>query len=293
MMSMRRTAAGKSVLGLAIAALVLSGCQTEKKDIGTLAGAAAGALIGAQFGGGSGKILAIVGGAVAGGWLGRQIGGYLDEQDKQKLAESTQRTAVSGSTQTWRNPDTGVSVRTEVIDTETKQETYNVAYRTDRVKEVPPIDYIGERYVSTSNMNVRGGPGTNYAVVGKLSKGQSVEVVGKVEGRDWYLLSQDGVGQGYGYAKLLQPTGDEISLAGDSVADQPNVQVQQVRDTQTCRTIEQTVVLKDGSERKEQVKACKGRYPMSDLLRRRARYQADPTETLVLRGVPRCVSPLR
>ena len=35
---------------------------------------------------------------------------------------------------------------------------------------------------------------------GKLAKGESVEVVGKVEGKNWYLLSQDGIGQGYGYA---------------------------------------------------------------------------------------------
>ncbi|MCP5367936.1 MAG: SH3 domain-containing protein [Hyphomicrobiales bacterium] len=255
---MTRTVAGKSVLGLAVAALVLSGCQANKKDIGMIVGAGAGALIGAQFGGGAGKILAIVGGAVAGAWLGGQLGKYLDEQDQKRLAESTQRTAVTGQSQTWKNPETGVSGRTRVVDTETKEQSYNVAYRTDRIKEVPPIDYIGERFVSSGSMNVRGGPGTDYAVVGKLAKGESVEVVGKVEGKNWYLLSQDGIGQGYGYAPLLQRTGDEINLAGDSAASQPNVAVSQVRNSQTCRTIEQTIVLKDGSEKTEKVKACKG-----------------------------------
>lgn len=43
---------------------------------------------------------------------------------------------------------------------------------------------IGE--INTDSLNVRGGPGTNYWVVGMLKKGQSVEIVG--QSGDWYEI---------------------------------------------------------------------------------------------------------
>ena len=45
----------------------------EGGAVGIVAGAAAGGLIGNQFGGGNGKTLATVGGAVAGGFVGNEV----------------------------------------------------------------------------------------------------------------------------------------------------------------------------------------------------------------------------
>ena len=40
--------------------------------------------------------------------------------------------------------------------------------------------------------NVRGGPGTNYTVVGRSSAGTVYEVTGKNSGGDWYRIQYDG-----------------------------------------------------------------------------------------------------
>lgn len=62
----------------------------------------------------------------------------------------------------------------------------------------------------TQNMNVRGGPGTNYPVIGPGPAGNSAKVVGRNADSSWlkveYPLSDDGTG--WVYAALVQINGD-------------------------------------------------------------------------------------
>lgn len=91
---------------------LLSSCSMNKQQGGTLIGAGAGALLGSQFGKGSGKLVGVGLGAILGGVLGNQIGSYMDEQDKMKMAQTTQTTLEkmpSGQASTWVNPDSGHS----------------------------------------------------------------------------------------------------------------------------------------------------------------------------------------
>lgn len=53
------------------------------------------------------------------------------------------------------------------------------------VPEVVPMNETG--IVTTENLNVRSGPGTNYVSLGKLPKGESVSIVGRVA--NWYQVS--------------------------------------------------------------------------------------------------------
>lgn len=238
--------------------VMLSGCQTTKQDLGTVLGAGAGALIGSQFGSGTGQIFATLGGAAIGGLIGNQIGKYLDEEDKKQMAAATQKTVITGETIAWNNPDSGVSGRTEVVKTETRQKTVAVPVLKDRVKEVPPLDFIGETYLVKSNSNVRGGPGTDFVVVDSAKKGSQVEVVGKVVNKSWYMVGNQGVGQGFVHDSLLTSTGQAVALASNDVSQRSDVATTQVAVSRPCRTVNQTVVLTDGSEQSEEITACKG-----------------------------------
>ena len=84
--------------------------NNPKQTIGTLLGAGAGALLGAQVGSGKGKLAAVAIGTLGGAYLGSEIGKSLDYVDRQKAKEAEQ-TALennrAGVTTTWRNPDTG------------------------------------------------------------------------------------------------------------------------------------------------------------------------------------------
>lgn len=69
---------------VALFGLALSGCATGGPDetAGTLIGAAGGALIGSQFGSGSGQIAATAIGTLGGAFAGNQIGKHFDEENE-------------------------------------------------------------------------------------------------------------------------------------------------------------------------------------------------------------------
>jgi len=108
---------GKFLIPLVAAtALLLSGClgqgQGQKQTGGTLVGAAAGGLLGSQFGGGAGKLAATAIGALAGAYVGNQIGESLDNADKAAMQQSAQYSLEStkvGAISKWSNPDSGNS----------------------------------------------------------------------------------------------------------------------------------------------------------------------------------------
>jgi surface antigen len=98
----------------------LASCETmDKKTIGAITGGVIGAGVGTQVGGGRGKILAVIAGAAAGAYVGSKVGGHLEERDRKKMAEATQKTAETSQPQTFSNPDTGVQGKAEVVKTET------------------------------------------------------------------------------------------------------------------------------------------------------------------------------
>ncbi|MBL8705720.1 MAG: SEL1-like repeat protein [Rhodospirillales bacterium] len=73
---------------------------------------------------------------------------------------------------------------------------------------VPPsvieIESMEAKYVATKSANVRGGPDAAAALVGKLDRGQQVDVTGKVKGQNWLAVTVDGK-KGYVSAGLVEP----------------------------------------------------------------------------------------
>ena len=102
------------VIAAAAIALTTAACENSslggtKQTIGTLGGAAAGGLFGAQFGSGSGQLAATAAGALLGAFIGSEIGRTMDEVDRQKAQTAYQKATVApvGETITWSNPNTG------------------------------------------------------------------------------------------------------------------------------------------------------------------------------------------
>ncbi len=84
--------------------------RVSKQGVGTLAGAAAGAIAGSNVGGGKGRIAAIAIGTLLGGALGSEVGASLDRADMTYYNQTSQQAlerAPSGQTLAWQNPDTG------------------------------------------------------------------------------------------------------------------------------------------------------------------------------------------
>jgi len=92
-------------IGLPLA-LLLAGCNTMSPNefSGTLIGGTAGAVIGNQFGKGSGNTAATALGAIIGANVGRDIGAALDETSRRRAGQSTIRALDTGSEIVWENP---------------------------------------------------------------------------------------------------------------------------------------------------------------------------------------------
>jgi len=86
--------------------------NVSKGGLGMLAGAAGGAALGSQVGGGKGNIAAIALGTLGGAFLGKSVGDSLDRADLAYAERSSQQaleTARSGQPVSWSNPDSGNS----------------------------------------------------------------------------------------------------------------------------------------------------------------------------------------
>jgi len=103
---------GKSLAAVVAAALLLGACTDTgpKQTGGTLLGAVAGGLAGSQIGGGRGALIATGVGTLLGAFVGSEIGKSLDRADQNYMQQTTFQTleaTPSGTTTSWRNPDSG------------------------------------------------------------------------------------------------------------------------------------------------------------------------------------------
>ncbi|MBI3710520.1 MAG: SUMF1/EgtB/PvdO family nonheme iron enzyme, partial [Proteobacteria bacterium] len=71
-------------------------------------------------------------------------------------------------------------------------------------KPEPGLEPIERAYVATGAARLREAPNVQAKQVGALREGQSVQVLGKVKGENWYLVEQDGKPAGYVAAGLLE-----------------------------------------------------------------------------------------
>jgi surface antigen len=94
---------------VAMIMFVISSCDnsatSNNSELGVITGGVIGAVVGSQFGGGDGKILAATAGAVAGGYIGSQIGENMDKVNRMKVNDALENTKTNQS-RSWVDPDT-------------------------------------------------------------------------------------------------------------------------------------------------------------------------------------------
>jgi surface antigen len=216
------------------------GCEADgsKQTIGAVAGGAIGGLLGNRIAGrGSRTLGTIIGGALgaAGGSL---LGCKLQKNDQVKAERAMEKAVVTGKDQSWQSEDSGASGKVEVGNAALTGAGLGDLKLASGVDPANGYTKVGGTFVSTAAANIRSAPGTNAAVVGKLLTGQRVWVPASVQGAPWYLISDQGVGQGYVSNALLKR---------ESTATASN-----------CKMVKQTVDVPGSSSTSETYQACKG-----------------------------------
>lgn len=228
-----------------------NGMPFSKESIGKAVGAAAGALLGTQIGDGKGRLAAVAVGTLAGYWVGGRVGEHLSRRDQAGIAHSTQDALETGNTQTWRNPDTGVSTRVSVRDAAPERQRGRAP-----LQQAPTLELVNEYFMTNARINVRGGPGTDYQVLYQLAENESVPVIGKVVGENWLMLANSGEGSGFVYAPLMSRSGESGNAIRDAIRRGESFKTYSV-ERRECRVINQEVMLPDDTSRSHEFKACR------------------------------------
>jgi surface antigen len=232
--------------------------QLRNENVTRAVGSIAGALLGTQIGDGRGKLAAIAVGTLAGYWLGGKFSEKLNEADRVGIASTTERAIETGSTTTWSNPDTGTSTRVVVSDVQRTSGTAQNDARNPVLQKVPPIELVDSYFSPSVNLNVRGGPGTEYPVLHTLRKGTLVPVVGRVLNDDWFVISENGTAAGFAYAPMMDFSEMDTGAGGavrDSMLAGRNAEHYEVA-TSTCRQVTQEVTLNDGASDSHRFQVC-------------------------------------
>jgi len=213
----------------------------EKQETGAVIGGVVGGVVGSQVSKHE-RALGTAIGAALGAAAGSYIGCRMQKSDQQKAEAAARQALDRNRNASWSNPETGASGDVRVVSTQPSGEPISMS----GLRLAPGVDLAdgydsaGGRYRARNAANLRGGPTTASAIVGKLKKGEEIDSLARVHGANWLLAGRDGVGIGYVAGSLVSPVG-AVAKAGEPV----------------CRTFDQTIRTKEGAPDTRRYTACK------------------------------------
>ncbi len=182
-----------------------------KQEGGALIGAAAGALLGRSVSKNN-KTLGTLVGAAAGAAAGGYIGCRMQSTDAALAEQATKKALETGVAQTWSNSRTGNSGRINVVSSSYGPPIDGRSLRyAQGVQSLPSFEATGGAYVASSTANLRAGPSTKSAVVGKVAAGETFDALGMAPTGGWILVGRSGYGVGYAAASLVRPYGQQVA----------------------------------------------------------------------------------
>lgn len=159
----------------------------------------------------------------------------LSSRDRDALAAAFNQAMTTGNSQGWSGSRARGVV--EPLEYAVANLKTNPAIRINAARGDLDLAHIVETelglYVLTRNSNIRLGPAADTKAVEVLPSGTGVEVVGRVNGKNWMLVAVNGVIRGYVFGDLLiKAPGSELELAGGPM-----------RKPTLCRNVRQQIKL--------------------------------------------------
>lgn len=214
------------------------GCDADgkKQTTGAVIGGVVGGVLGNRIAGRGNRTLGTLLGGALGAAGGSALGCKLQKNDQAKAEKAMEDALAQGESQSWESPETGASGNVEV-SAATNGGTLSGLKFANGVEPWSGYRKVGGAFVSTSSANIRSRPGLDGQIVGKIPSGARVWVPAATEGAPWYLISDNGVAQGYVSNALLKRASTETAS--------------------NCKMVKQTVALADQGSESETFQACK------------------------------------
>jgi len=126
--------------------------------------------------------------------------------------QATQKALETGVAQTWYNKRTGNSGRISVLSSSYGPPVDSRRLRfAPGVQSLPSYEAAGGVYVASNVVNLRAGPSTRSAVVGKLAAGERFDALGLIPAGGWVLVGRSGDAVGYVAEALVRPAGETLA----------------------------------------------------------------------------------
>jgi surface antigen len=209
-------------------------------------GAVLGGVLGGVLGnvvGGKNKTVGTALGAALGAATGSYIGCRMQHSDAVKAEAAARQALENQGPQSWTNPETGASgqVAVKPIGASDAAPAPSLAglRLAPGVELAASYEGVATRWEARNIANLRGSPSMSADIVGKLKKGEAVDVIGRVGGAAWLLVARDGVGVGYVSEASMRALGAAPGAAP------------------ACRSVEQTIRTSDGQSEVQRYTACR------------------------------------
>ncbi|GGB71840.1 SH3 domain-containing protein [Blastomonas aquatica] len=163
-------------------------------------------------------------GAVAGlgvAELNKSISKRINEKEQAELLSAAGDSLSDGKPRSLAFAETGASASVTPTGTLVFEDAkVTMFYDSVALQSRERVEVIAQPYLTTSKVNVRGGPSTSAKVVRTFQPNSAVHVVGKVPNEEWYMVSErvtDGENQalmvvGYVSADMVEPADDNFVL---------------------------------------------------------------------------------
>ena len=209
------------------------------------------------------------------GFIDRQTGDSIGADDSAllsgRVAEALE-TAAPEESVAWRSPKSGASGWIKA-GKRVKERRSITSVRDLGLANAPLAEIVGSPYRATGTANIRSGPGTKHAIVGRLKKGETVTALARVKGVKWLMVGREGRAIGYTYAPLLRPARRAAAIAagamglrdprsadsGKSGAGKPDfgAEIETATVRTPCRNVLYELTPEGGTARKYRFRACK------------------------------------
>jgi uncharacterized protein YcfJ len=218
--------------------LGIFGCEADggKQTTGAVIGGVVGGILGNRIAGRGNRTLGTLLGGALGAAGGSALGCKLQKKDRDKAEQAMQDALAKGESQTWESADTGASGAVDVSAAQAGGTLSGIKFA-NGVEPWSGYRKVGGAFVSTASANIRSKPGLDGQVVGKIPAGARVWVPAATDGAPWYLISDNGVAQGYVSNALLKRASTETAS--------------------NCKMVKQTVNVPNAGSESETFQACK------------------------------------